>query len=69
MFSAAFDLVESMILAVFNIQGAIWDQFGVLATFLLVFVAATFFRFIVVRLFGAGADAVQSDMVQNRRRK
>ena len=69
MFSEAFDMVESAILFMFNLQGVIWDQYGVLATFLLVFVAATFFRFVVVRMFGAGADAVASDMVDTRARE
>lgn len=64
--SSAWLMVFGAIQAAFGWQSALWDEFGVLPTFLLVFVGVTFFRFVVLRMFGAGA-AGASDDVRNSR--
>lgn len=57
-----FDMIFSSIEFGFLIQADFWDAFGFFPTFILVFVAATFFRYIVLRMFGA-AEAGASDSI------
>lgn len=61
--SSAWLIVFTSIKAAFGWQATFWDEFGILPTFLLVFVGATFFRFIVMRMFGAAAVGVSDSVV------
>lgn len=47
----------------FQIQADFWDEFGVFPTFMLMFVAATFFRYIILRMYGAGAAGASDSVV------
>lgn len=60
--SSAWVMVFGAIQAAFGWQAAFWVEFGVLPTFLLVFVGAVFFRYIVLRMFGAGAAGASDDV-------
>ena len=64
-FTSCFSLILSAIQSIFQVQGQLWDRFGVFASFMLVFVGALVFRFIVNRMFfggeGVGADIAVND--------
>lgn len=64
--SSAWSIVFASIQAAFGWQAAFWDEFGVLPTFLLVFIGATFFRYIILRMFGAGAAGASDSVVSDR---
>lgn len=66
MLSDVFSLVISSIQSIFAIQGSLWDEIGVFPTFMLVFVSAVFFRYIILRMFGAGS-AGASDSIRTER--
>lgn len=66
--SSAWLLVFGAVQAAFGWQSAFWDEFGVFPTFILVFVGAVFFRYIIARMFGAGATGL-SDSVREARRE
>lgn len=59
-----FDMIFSSIEFGFQIQADFWDAFGFFPTFILVFVAATFFRYVILRMFGA-AEAGASDSIRS----
>lgn len=58
-----FEMIFHAIEFVFQIQADFWDEFGVFPTFMLMFIAAVFFRYIIMRMFGA-ASAGASDSVK-----
>lgn len=64
--SSAWSIVFASVQAAFGWQAAFWDAFGVLPTFLLVFVGATFFRYIVLRMFGAGSVGASDSVISAR---
>lgn len=57
-----FEMIFHAIEFVFQIQADFWDEFGVFPTFMLMFIAAVFFRYIILRMFGA-VSAGASDSV------
>lgn len=67
--SSAFSLVYYGIHYMFEVQAAFWDEFGVFPTFILVFVAAVFFRYIVLRMFGAAEAGASDSIVQKGKRQ
>lgn len=64
-FTSCFSMILGGIQSIFQVQGQLWDKFGVFASFMLVFVGALVFRFIVNRMFfggeGIGADSAMQD--------
>lgn len=66
MLSDVFSLVISSIQSIFAVQGSLWDEIGVFPTFMLVFVSATFFRYIVLRMFGAGVAGASDSVISDR---
>lgn len=63
-FSDAFAMVLDAIAAAFQWQSDFWNGFGVLPSFLLVFMGFTFYRLVISRFTG-GYDGASDSVVKN----